>query len=408
MGSNRTYFRTQDRLAGDCMPPRQRSAAGLITALADAYERGWQPADVMHVTRRALGSGAVPTAAAAVLYQARATDVDGRAPREWRAQLEQIADRESEAGRFAAGLPAYCDPDEFATALDAVGWQIGVRVWVALTVQWLELPRLTRLCDPPSTWPRAGTRPETTDVVDDAPCADPKVLNRIRGLLAKAEATDFVEEAETFTAKAQALMTRYAINSALLQGTGPTDGATTAVSSRRIHLDNPYVREKVHLLTAIGEANRSRTVWFDRFAIATVVGSPLDLEQVDLLFTSLLIQATRAMQSAGARDADDAKGSRTTSFRKAFLFGFAVRIGQRLKETDSRATAEAAVDADVRIDDLLPVLAARSEAVDAEFERLFPSTKASRSRSVDADGWYAGQSAADDASLSPADRAIAR
>ncbi|MGO4203329.1 hypothetical protein AB4Z09_16580, partial [Rhodococcus sp. TAF43] len=79
-----------------------------------------------------------------------------------------------------------------------------------------------------------------------------------------------------------------------------------------------------------------------------------------------------------------------------------------LKETDSRATAEAAVDADVRIDDLLPVLAARSEAVDAEFERLFPSTKASRSRSVDADGWYAGQSAADDASLSPADRAIAR
>ncbi|WFR72017.1 hypothetical protein P9209_26075 [Prescottella defluvii] len=59
------------------MPPRQRSAAGLMAALADAYERGWQPADVMHVTRRALGAGAAPTAAAAVLFQARTSAPPG-------------------------------------------------------------------------------------------------------------------------------------------------------------------------------------------------------------------------------------------------------------------------------------------------------------------------------------------
>lgn len=386
-------------MSGDCVPPRQRSAAGLVTALADAYERGWQPADVMHVTRRALGAGTAPTAAAAVLYQARASRSDGRAPREWRAQLARIAESDPEAAQFADGLPAQCDADDFAAALDAAGWRIGVREWVDLTVLWLEFPRLNQLCEPPSAWPPVRAH-------HDRPhheTADPKVLGRIRGLLAKAEATEFVEEAETFTAKAQDLMTRYAISTAILHGTGP---ASTAVQSRRIHLDSPYVREKVHLLTAIGEANRVRTVWFDRFAIATVVGSPLDLEQVDLLFTSLLIQATRAMRAAG--DRQEAGTSRTASFRKAFLFGFAVRIGQRLKEADSRATAEAAVDADVRIDDLLPVLAARSAAVDAEFDRLFPTTRASRSRSIDADGWHAGQSAADAASLSPAERAIPR
>ncbi|MDH6283413.1 DUF2786 domain-containing protein [Prescottella agglutinans] len=401
MGSNRTYFRTRERLAGDCVPPRQRSAAGLMAALADAYERGWQPADVMHVTRRALGAGAAPTAAAAVLFQARTSGTAGRAPREWRAQLTRIADGEPDAARFAAELPTRCDPDDFAAALDAVGWEIGVRDWVDLTVLWLEFPRLNQLCEPPSAWPHVRTQHDGPGIeVPEA--VDPKLLGKIRGLLAKAEATEFVEEAETFTAKAQDLMTRYAISTALLSGSGP---ASNAVNSRRLHLDNPYVREKVHLLTAIGEANRVRTVWFDRFAIATVVGSPLDLEQVDLLFTSLLVQATRAMQAAGNHEAST---SRKASFRKAFLFGFAVRIGQRLKETDSRATAEAAVDADVRIDDLLPVLAARSAAVDAEFERLFPTTRASRSRTVDADGWHAGQSAADDASLSPAAQAIPR
>ncbi|RVW06308.1 DUF2786 domain-containing protein [Rhodococcus spongiicola] len=401
MGRNRTYFRTGDRLTD--VPPRHRSAAGLITALAGAYERGWQPADIMHVTRRALGTRTAPTAAAALLFEARASQTEALAPQDWRMQLSRIADAEPDAARFAEGLPARCEPDDFATALDAVDWQIGVREWVDLTALWLEFPRLNRLCEPPSAWPDVRVQHHAPD----AKATDHRALSRIRRLLAKAEATEFVEEAETLTAKAQDLMTRYAISAALLDSVdnNGVDPVSLAVRSHRIHLDNPYVREKVHLLTAIGEANRVRTVWFDRFAIATVVGSPVDLEQVDLLFTSLLVQATRAMHAAGA---DERGTSRTGAFRKAFLFGFAVRIGQRLKETDSRATAEAAVDANVRIDDLLPVLAMRSAAVDAEFDRLFPATRASVSRSVDADGWFAGQSAADRASVAAGERRITR
>nr|WP_235870660.1 DUF2786 domain-containing protein [Rhodococcus xishaensis] len=380
------------------MPPRHRSAAGLITALADAYERGWQPADVLHVTRRALGTRTAPTAAAALLFQARASRAWTLAPQDWRVQLSRIADAEPDAARFAEGLPAHCEPDDFAAALEAASWQIGVREWLDLTVLWLEFPRLNRLCEPPSAWTRAQVQHD----VPSADATDPRALSRVRGLLAKAEATEFVEEAETLTAKAQELMTRYAIGAALLNSVDPP---SPAVRSRRIHLDNPYVREKVHLLTAIGEANRVRTVWFDRFAIATVVGNPIDLEQVDLLFTSLSVQATRAMHTAGAGERGT---SRTGSFRKAFLFGFAVRIGQRLEETDSRATAEAAVDANVQIDDLLPVLASRSAAVDAEFDRLFPATRTSRNRRVDADGWHAGQSAADRASVTAGECGITR
>ena len=383
----------------ECPPPRERSITGLLIALTDAYERGWQPADVMHVTRRALGKDSTAVTAATLLYHYRVTGAAERAPLTWVHQIDQIVERESAAAQFAAGLPPDCDSTAFGAALDASGWHLGENESTAMTLLWLELPRVTELCAPPSRWPR--TRLESAPAAADE-TADPKVLNKVRGLLAKAEATEFVEEAETFTAKAQELMTRYAISAALLHAAAP---GSPAVRSRRIHLDNPYVEEKVHLLTAIGDANRVRTVWFDKFGIATVVGSPLDLDQVDLLFTSLLVQATRAMQESSP---PGKRGARTTSFRKAFLFGFAVRIGQRLAESASRATAEAAVDADVRIDDLLPVLAARTAAVDAEFDRLFPSTRASRSRTVDAAGWHAGQSAADDASLAPGGRALPR
>ncbi|QBJ97582.1 DUF2786 domain-containing protein [Rhodococcus sp. ABRD24] len=424
MGRNRTYIRSAESSAtedfdefedsfadpfGDdmfddferfeCPPPRGRSITGMLTALAEAYERGWQPADVMHVTRRTLGSDSTAVTAATLLYQYRASGAAERAPHEWATQLDQIAERESAAALFAAGLPDGCDSDAFGAALDSSGWHLGDNESTAMTLLWLELPRVTELCEPPSSWPRIRVEPAQT-AADET--ADPKVLNKIRGLLAKAEATEFVEEAETFTAKAQELMTRYAVTAALLHAAA---AGTPTVRSRRIHLDNPYVKEKVHLLTAIGDANRVRTVWFDRFGIATVVGSPLDLDQVDLLFTSLLIQATRAMQESAP---PAKKGSRTTSFRKAFLFGFAVRIGQRLKEAGSRATAEAAAEAAVPVGELVPVLAARSEAVDAEFDRLFPNTKTFRSRSVDAVGWHAGQSAADDASLAPGGRAIPR
>ncbi|WJJ10478.1 DUF2786 domain-containing protein [Prescottella equi] len=418
MGSNRTYIREnptgstsedydefEDFDAGmfddfgqfECPPPRERSITGLLIALTDAYERGWQPADVMHVTRRALGADSTAVTAATVLYHYRTTGAADRAPAVWVTQLDQIAERESAAAEFAAGLPADCDSSAFGAALDASGWHLGENESTATTLLWLELPRVTELCVPPSRWPRirVESAPEAHDET-----ADPKVLNKIRGLLAKAEATEFAEEAETFTAKAQELMTRYAISAALLHATVP--GSPT-VRSRRIHLDNPYVKEKVHLLTAIGEANRVRTVWFDRFGIATVVGSPVDLDQVDLLFTSLLVQATRAMQESSPRAK---RGARTTSFRKAFLFGFAVRIGQRLKEAGHRATADVAAESHVPVEDLLPALAARSAAVDAEFDRLFPTTRAARSRSVDAGGWYAGQSAADDASLDPSSRAL--
>ncbi|MBV6762714.1 DUF2786 domain-containing protein [Rhodococcus opacus] len=411
MTPTRTYIRSHHRGFGngarvfdDEVSPQAAAAVHtLMGELSGAYERGWQPADVIHLARRSKEPSDAALAAALVLHEAERTRAAHRAPRDWVEQLRTIGEQYPDASHLAARVPVD-GPDVRALAAGLLFEDPYHSVYqlTDLSLSWTNLPGWTVLTPPPSTWPVVRVADLSTAMPGEAE-ADAKVLNRIRGLLAKAEATDFAEEAEIFTAKAQELMTRYAINAALLHtqnGVG-----NTAVHSRRIHLENPYVKEKVHLLTEIGDSNRVRTVWFSSLAIATVVGTPLDLQQVDMLFTSLLVQATRAMQFA---DADSRSGARTTSFRKGFLAGFASRIGQRLRDADSRATADAADEASIPVADLLPILATKSEAVDAEFDRLFPRTKKARGRAVDANGWYAGQAAADDASLAPGERALRR
>ncbi|MFE3291685.1 DUF2786 domain-containing protein [Rhodococcus sp. NPDC059234] len=366
MGSIRTHIRQ--------LETSDEQWHALIGALAAAYERGWQPADLVHVAARSLDAATVRNAAGAVLHEAHVSGAWSRAPRGWLDQLRTIADTHPAVnGR---------------SGIDAT--QCG-----SLTFLWRRLPRWHVLCPPPSSWPTH----RADDPLDGTTNADPKVLNKIRGLLAKAESTEYTEEAETLTAKAQELMTRYAIGTALLEAAAP--GSRVVVHSKRIHLDNPYVKQKALLLTSIGDANQVQTAFTAQLGIATVVGSPVDLEQVEMLFTSLLVQANRAMRTAGET------GSRSAPFRKAFLFGFAVRIGQRLTEAGKAATAEAVVESEVEYRDLLPILANRAEAVRAEVARLFGPMREMTCSAADALGWHAGRSAADEATLVSPGPAIA-
>jgi hypothetical protein len=222
--------------------------------------------------------------------------------------------------------------------------------------------------------------------------SDQRALRRIRGLLAKAESSEFPDEAEALTAKAQELMTRHAIDAAVL-GAGPSaDGP--AIETRRVHVRDPYVRAKMQLLAAVAEANDVRLVWYSGLGIANLVGVRADVAVVELLFTSLLLQVARAL-SAAERTAG--RGSAARSFRRAFLLGYAHRISERLRTARQSATAEAAAEHDV---DLLPALRSRQVAVAERAAELFPRVRASRSRaSVDAGGWFAGRHAAEDADV---------
>jgi hypothetical protein len=241
------------------------------------------------------------------------------------------------------------------------------------------------------------------------------VLARIRALLAKAESNEYGEEAEALSARAQELMTKYSIDQALL---AVSSGREDQPVGRRIAVDNPYEVPKTSLLQAVAVANRCRVVWTKDVGLATVVGFEADLDAVEVLFTSLLVQANAAMLREGSKQ--DAYGaSRTRAFRQSFLVAYAIRIGERLAEAAEHTTREAAAEhaAAARTDGtanagsaLVPFLAARHRAVDDAVDEIFGGALTRRRplRITDADGWASGRAAADLASLHNRAPAVAR
>ncbi|MFF4471894.1 DUF2786 domain-containing protein [Streptomyces sp. NPDC001599] len=336
--------------------------------VATAWRRGWQPADLVRVVRRELDDVHVRLVAA--LVRAQAPHDRARGPR-WAAQLDDLP-----GGDGAA--PPRTDRFSHATAV------------LELYRLLLRLPGLEPL--EAGEGPRRGreNRPES------------RALARIRALLAKAEATGYPEEAEALSAKAQELMARHSIDEALLaaQAHGHASSPDTP-GACRIGVEPPYEQAKAVLLDAVADANHCGAVWNEPFGFSTVVGFESDLEAVELLYTSLLVQAEAAMTKAEAGQRAGGR-KRTKTFRQSFLAAYAHRAGTRLRaaaEAATQAVAEAATEAattGAADADLLPVLASREAAVTDRMEHMFPETTTTRLRgSVDAAGWTEGTRAAD-------------
>ncbi len=224
-----------------------------------------------------------------------------------------------------------------------------------------------------------------------------RILVRVRALLAKAESTTFPEEAEALSAKAQELMARHAIDGAMISaGDRAGRGADDVPTGVRLPVDDPYASAKSILLSEVASANRCSAVWSKGLGFSTVLGFESDVGFVEILYTSLLVQATSAMVAAGPR-VDRSGRSRTRSFRQSFLLAYATRIGDRLRAAERAGEAAAAEEYG---DAMLPVLADRSATVAAARNAAFPGA-VTRSVSVtNGAGWAAGAAAAELASLS--------
>ncbi|MFE9998796.1 DUF2786 domain-containing protein [Streptomyces avermitilis] len=318
-----------------------------------AWRRGWQPADLVRIVRRELDDTHIRLVSALILAQAPRHPSPG--PR-WAAQLGELDGAEApRTDRFS-----------YATAVLEL-YRLLLRLPAIEPVEPLE---------PPAG--RAAPRD-----------SDSRMLARIRALLAKAEATGFPQEAEALSAKAQELMTRHSIDEALLASRAPGKDAPGAC---RIGVDPPYETAKAVLLDAVAGANRCRAVWNDSLGFSTVVGFEPDLEAVELLYTSLLVQATAAMTKAEAAQRAGGR-KRTKTFRQSFLAAYAHRIGDRLADVAQGQATQAEGE-------LLPVLAARDVAVADHLEQMFPETVTTRLRGVsDAAGWEQGAAAADRAQV---------
>lgn len=386
----------EDRVASGGMYRLRSMPAAVVEGEAEAalldqvdaiWSGGWQPAELQRQGRRgcetAAGSRLVSLTVAVDHANRRAVTLDPR----WTAQIDDL------------GLP---------TVNGTPGW---IRQWadnerleppkalatiVDALANLMHLPRLDRVLPPPgSTESAPGSASSSSPRADSAKGApaDP-VLERIRALLAKAESTTFEAEATAFTAKAQELMTRHAIDEAMVRDRSGRRGDHPIVI--RLPIDPPYADAKSLLLQTVAETGRCRAVLNPTLGLSTVIGFPADVATTEMLFTSLLLQAQTALADA-ARTATAGTRTRSQSYRSAFLLAYTHRIGDRLREINE------AVYNDVEAEQgpsFLPVLRSRSAAVDDFMTARFGEVEGLPVRGgYDAAGWAGGTVAADNARL---------
>lgn len=353
----------------------------LASYLAGILRAGWGPSDLAEIIRRRLSAEHLPLLAQLLAAHAKSHPVHLVAP-QWRAELDGLTQALG-GGADGAGLTQA-----------AVDLRVAGPLAQALGLMTLlgTLPAVQRLIPPPGVAPEAGSAALRADGPAAPDAVDAKVLGKVRAMLAKAESTEFPEEAEAFSAKAQELISRYALERLVAAaGAGPSRQGPPVVA-RRIWLESPYVLPKAMLVDAVARANRCSAVVAEQLGFSTVVGSPADLDAVELLSTSLLVQASAAMLRGEPRRTGGY--SRTTSFRRSFLISYAHRVGERLTEADVAAS-----EASGHRGELVPLLRRHGERVNAVVEEMFPHVVSKATSISNMEGWAQGRAAADRAQL---------
>ncbi|MDG4803809.1 DUF2786 domain-containing protein [Micromonospora sp. WMMD980] len=208
------------------------------------------------------------------------------------------------------------------------------------------------------------------------------MLSKVRKLLAQAEDPACTPaESATFMAKATELIARYGVDRALLAAREPT---ADPVGDRVVEVVAPYARDKAGLLAAVADPLRCRCVRRregNGFAMH-LFGFASDLERVELLFTSLLVQAAHGLAGAAVP-----VGEHPAAFRRTWLAGFAQVVAERLRAAEAGAVAESGVPS------VALVLADRSDRVQRRLAEVYPRLRTAPRRRLAGGGFGPGAAA---------------
>ncbi|MFD6417041.1 DUF2786 domain-containing protein [Streptomyces sp. NPDC060194] len=216
-------------------------------------------------------------------------------------------------------------------------------------------------------------------------------LETIRALLAKAEDPRAPEaEAELARKRAFEMMAKYGVEQAMVGDANPSGDVPT---DRKIVLDNPWAMERVRLIHRIATALGCEMIHLGRNGDGParsvhVFGYESDLQRVELLYTSLLLQMNGGL---AAQTVPPGQGAR--AWRRSWLLGFVNRVGDRIEEAErgAREAARGATTATGRSAAL--VLADRKAVVSRNYHQAYPRSRKSGSTTVTGNGYGAGWSA---------------
>lgn len=175
---------------------------------------------------------------------------------------------------------------------------------------------------------------------------DERLIEKLAKLLAQAEGTDNEHEAAAFVERAQQLATEHAVDLERARG--------RQRDRRRRDSEDPLVQERLPIGSSGRRGNRHRVLLYVRIAQVNDVrvnvasnstfvlgfGHRADLDVVERLWVSLVMQMTTAAQrrlDAGEHRRD---GVPALSWRLSFYDGFIAAVGQRLATARERAVSQ--------------------------------------------------------------------
>jgi hypothetical protein len=228
-----------------------------------------------------------------------------------------------------------------------------------------------------------------------------RILDKVRKLLAKAEGTNNQHEAEAFTAKAQELITEWAITDAMVAANRGAHSAKATTATIVIDY-SPYQGPKEAMLDVVARANNCRVVLaatvdqerrkgngYQRVSEATIIGFPADLQAVEILFTSLLLQAERAFLAPDVQVAmaiETSHPGHRIRWRNAFTLGYISGVRHKLAEAKKAAETKA----EASTPGVALVLADRKGLVEQRTVELFPHLRANKMSAGQGAGTAAG------------------
>lgn len=220
-------------------------------------------------------------------------------------------------------------------------------------------------------------------------------LTKIQALLAKAERAGSEEEAASFFAKAQELITKWEIDEAELMSAKPAQEISWEVAIRIITLSTYTPEADVRAINLVSNAMGLRCAYnkyrkpagpwdSGQKPEAHLYGVKEDLDRFEMMWASITLQMITQLKREEAKRFLDRNQQR--SFRMGFKIGYAERIAQRIK-----GEREATIGTSL-------VLRGKADAVATRF--ALATTKRRQSNiQVSQDGMVAGRSAANSADL---------
>lgn len=235
-------------------------------------------------------------------------------------------------------------------------------------------------------------------------------LEKVRALLNTAESLaqqGNTAAAENYRARAIDMMTSHGIDEMMLAA---TEKRREEIVKVRIDIPDPYSKDKGILLhrVARGLGCKSIRITGVKDKHSYVIGFEGDVERVEMLYTSLLLQAFGELAKIRPEDviphystpyyySKAEKGRARTTYNKAWLSGFAQTVGNRLFEATQRARQQYETEHSTST---ALVVASRSSQVEAFYADAFTNVrKGSRRQLSSWQGYGHGEQAGQRANI---------